>query len=128
MENSRKESKYHFSSPFPRNCIFQYTAPGKDWLVCLVYALSSRETSTYVRVWAHLPQSSLTLCAPVDNSLPGSSLHGILQTEILEWVIMTYSRGLLHPEVKLASPSAPALRWILYLHNTKYNSKGQVCQ
>ena len=34
-----------------------------------------------------------TLCDPVDYSLPGSSLHRILQARILEWVAMPSSRG-----------------------------------
>ena len=35
---------------------------------------------------AKLLQSCLTLCDPRDGSLPGSSVHGILQARILEWV------------------------------------------
>ena len=38
-------------------------------------------------------QLSLTLCNPMDWSLPGSSVHGILQAEILEWVAISFSRG-----------------------------------
>ena len=38
-------------------------------------------------------QSCLTLCGPTDCSLPGSSVHGILQARILEWVAMPFSRG-----------------------------------
>ena len=34
-------------------------------------------------------QSSLTLCDPVDCSLPGSSVHGIFQISILEWVAIS---------------------------------------
>ena len=34
----------------------------------------------------------LTLCDPVDCSLPGSSVHGILQARILEWVAMPSSK------------------------------------
>ena len=34
-----------------------------------------------------------TLCDPVDCSLPDSSVHGILQARILEWVAMPSSRG-----------------------------------
>ena len=34
-----------------------------------------------------------TLCDPVDYSPPGSSVHGILQARILEWVAISYSRG-----------------------------------
>ena len=38
-------------------------------------------------------QSCLTLCNPIDCSLPGSSDHGIFQATILEWVAISYSRG-----------------------------------
>ena len=38
-------------------------------------------------------QSCLTLYDPMDCSLPGSSVHGILQARILEWVAMPSSRG-----------------------------------
>ena len=38
-------------------------------------------------------QSCLTLCDPMDCSSPGSSVHGILQTRILEWVPIPSSRG-----------------------------------
>ena len=34
-----------------------------------------------------------SLCNPVDCSLPGTSVHGILQTRILEWVAISFSRG-----------------------------------
>ena len=35
-----------------------------------------------------------TLCNPTDWSLPGSSIHGILQARILEWVAIPFSRDL----------------------------------
>ena len=39
-------------------------------------------------------QACLTLCdAPMDCSLPGSSVHGISQTRILQWVAIPFSRG-----------------------------------
>ena len=38
-------------------------------------------------------QSCLILCNPMDYSLPGSFVHGILQTRILEWVTIPFSRG-----------------------------------
>ena len=38
-------------------------------------------------------QLCLTLFDPVDYSPPGSSVHGILQARILEWVAMPSSRG-----------------------------------
>ena len=38
-------------------------------------------------------QLCLTLCNPMDCSLPGSSVHEILQARIVEWVAMPSSRG-----------------------------------
>ena len=34
----------------------------------------------------------LTLCDPMDCSLPGSSVYGIFQARILEWVAISFSR------------------------------------
>ena len=39
-----------------------------------------------------VPQSCLTLCEPMDCSLPGSSIHGIFQAIVLEWVAISFSR------------------------------------
>ena len=38
-------------------------------------------------------QSCLTLCDPMDCSPPGSSVHGIFQARILEWVAIPFSGG-----------------------------------
>ena len=38
-------------------------------------------------------QSCPTLCDPMDCSPPGSSVHGILQARIMEWVAMPFSKG-----------------------------------
>ena len=42
-------------------------------------------------------QSCPTLCEPMDCSLPGSSVHGILQARVLEWVAISFSRGSSQP-------------------------------
>ena len=42
-------------------------------------------------------QSCLTLCDPVDCSPPGSSVHGIHQARMLEWVAISFSRGSSQP-------------------------------
>ena len=42
-------------------------------------------------------QSCPVLCAPMDCSPKGSSVHGILQARILEWVAMSSSRGSSQP-------------------------------
>ena len=38
-------------------------------------------------------QSFPTLCDPIEGSPPGSSIHGIFQARILEWVAVSFSRG-----------------------------------
>jgi len=38
-------------------------------------------------------QSCLTVCDPMDYNLPGSSVQGIRQARILEWVAISFSRG-----------------------------------
>ena len=41
-------------------------------------------------------QSCLTLCDPIDGSLPGSPVPGILQARIMEWVAMSFSNACMH--------------------------------
>ena len=55
---------------------------------------------------AKLLQSCLTLCVAMDCSLPGSSVHGILQARIVPCLP---SEDLPDPEIKLASLMSPAL-------------------
>ena len=42
-------------------------------------------------------QSYSTLCIPMDSNPPGSSVHWILQTRMLEWVAIPFSRGSFWP-------------------------------
>ena len=51
-----------------------------------------RSTTEFVVCSAKLLQSFLSLCDPMDHIQPGSSIHGILQARILEWVAMPFSR------------------------------------
>ena len=51
-------------------------------------------------------QSCMTLCVPMDCSLPGFSAHGILQARILEWVSMAPPGDLPNSEIKPESPAA----------------------
>ena len=43
--------------------------------------------------WSEVAQSCLTLCNPIDCSLPDYSVHGIFQGRVLEWVAICFSRG-----------------------------------
>ena len=44
-------------------------------------------------------QWCLTLCDPIDGSPPGSSVPGILQTRILEWVAISFSNACMHAKL-----------------------------
>ena len=46
---------------------------------------------------SNVTESCPTLCDPKDCSPPGSSVHGILQARILEWVATSFSRGSSQP-------------------------------
>ena len=54
-------------------------------------------------------QLCLTLCNPMDCSLPGSSVHGIFQARILEQVAISSPGDRPNPGVKPVSPASPAL-------------------
>ena len=44
-------------------------------------------------------QSCLTLCDHIDGSPPGSSVPGILQARILEWVAISFSNTCMHAKL-----------------------------
>ena len=46
---------------------------------------------------SEVAQSCPTLCDPIDCSLPGSSVHGIFQAIVLEWIAISFSRGSSRP-------------------------------
>ena len=52
-------------------------------------------------------KSYLAVRNPMDCGLPGSSVHGILQARILEWVAISSSRGSSDPGIE---PGSPALQ------------------
>ena len=53
-----------------------------------------------------------TLCDPMDYSPPGSSVHGILQARILEWVAIPFSKGIFPTQG--SNPGLLLCRQILY--------------
>ena len=65
--------------------------PGTLWCVC-------------VCVLSHV-----RLCDPMDCSPPGSSVHGVFQERILEWVAIFFSRGSSWPRIEPESLALPAL-------------------
>ena len=75
-----------------------------SWFFSVCFTLHSRSLLIFLKIfWPHhracacmgaqLLQSCPTLCDPMDYSPPGSSVHGILQSRILEWVATPSCRG-----------------------------------
>ena len=61
-----------------------------------------------VRVKVLVTQSPATLCDPTDYGLPGSSIHGILQARIPEWVAISFPRGSSWRRDRTGSPTLQA--------------------
>ena len=77
-----KSCRIKFSPPLLRHLKPFSCSPQRRFLLLLCMCL--------------VAQSCPTLCYHMDCSPPGSSVHGILQARILEWVDMTSSRGPFH--------------------------------
>ena len=74
-----------------------------------------------------IAQLCLTLCDPMDCSLPGSSVHGILQARILEWVTISSSRGSSQPrDQTLVTCGSCVGRRILY-HCATWEAPSHKC-
>ena len=65
--------------------------------------------SVYAHLQCKLCVLCVRLCDPKVCSPPGSSVHGISQARILEWVAISSSRGSSQPRIKPASPVSPVL-------------------
>ena len=76
--------------------------PGNHLLVLHFYNSHFKNVESESEV----AQSYLTLCDPIDCSLPGSSVHGIFQARVQEWIAISFSRGSSNPGLE---PGFPAL-------------------
>ena len=78
---------------------------------------------------SEVAQSCLTLCDPVDCSPPGSTVHGILQARILEWVAISFSRGSSRPRDRTQVSRIRGRRFNLWATSLSSNSQGkEFCQ
>jgi len=57
----------------------------------------------------------------VDYSQPGSSVHGILQARILEWVVLSFSRDFPDPGIEPQSPTLQADSLLLSHQRSPYD-------
>ena len=75
-----------------------WDSPGKNTGVGCHFLLQCMK----VKSESEVSQSCLTLSDPMDCSLSGSSVHGIFQARVLEWVAIAFSRNLSrHMEMKM---------------------------
>ena len=80
------------NSPLPQFCLMALWVDTVIKYICK--SLSKLPSNCIVNTYCMHPeslQSCPALCDPMDYSLPGSSVHGILRVRILEWVDMTSS-------------------------------------
>ena len=61
-------------------------------ILCYNFCPENVSLKEEMKTMCSVAQSCLTLCDPMDYSLPGSSVHGISQARILEWVTISSSR------------------------------------
>ena len=95
--NRRSEDKN-----ISRVCLYKITYNAM-WIVPQLYVLCAKS-----------PQSYLTLCDLMDCSLPGSSVHGILQARIWSGLLHPLPGDLPHPAIKPMSLRSPALTGNLF--------------
>ena len=90
-----------------RTCIWHQKGPSScetEWEVDLRRSMWMVQIATVMTlVPAKLLHLCPTLCNPMDYSPPGSSVHGILQARMLEWVAMPSSRGSSRPRARTTS-------------------------
>ena len=63
----------------------------------VVYCNPNYLTSIQSESESEVAQSCPILCDPMDCSLSGSSVHGIFQARVLEWIAISFSRGSSQP-------------------------------
>ena len=61
---------------------------------------------------SEVAQSCLTLCDPMDCSLPGSSIHGIFQARVLEWGAIAFSAMGYYSAIKKSEIMLFAATWV----------------
>ena len=90
-------SNYKCAYPFtPLGLCMCYYLPLETLLHLVLLEAHSSYSSFKVKV-GEVAQSCPTLCDPMDCSLSGSSVHGIFQARVLEWIAISFSRGSSRP-------------------------------
>ena len=83
------EWKLTFSSPVT-------TAEFSRFAECIMRNAGLEEAQAGIKIevkWSEVTQSCPTLCDPMNCSLTGSSVHGIFQAVVLEWIAISFSKA-----------------------------------
>ena len=75
--------------------------------------------------WSEVAQLCVTLCDPMDCNLPVSSVRGIFQARIQEWVAISFSRGIFLTWG--LNPGLPHCRQTLYPLSHRYRVDRDLC-
>ena len=116
-----KKQRHHFANRYPSSLSYGFSrshvwmwelnykeswAPknwcfGKLWcwrrLLRVLWIARRFNQSILKESESEVAQSCPTLCGPMDCSLSGSSVHGIFQARVLEWIAISFSRGSSRP-------------------------------
>ena len=105
------------SDTIVKGCAVCAVSEGSSW--------SNREMTPWSEVkWSGVAQSCPTLCNPMDCSPAGSSIHGIFQARVLDWVAISFPRGSSWPRNQtLVSRIAGRLFTIWATREAQYNLK-----
>ena len=94
---------YIYQASFPK--------PGMEYVLQQDLGKTNNLQLLFLFVCVLVFQSCLTPCNPMDCSPPGSSVHGILQVRILEWVAIFYSRVSSQPRDQISCIG----KWCLFV-------------
>ena len=96
-----------FQIQYPSNGELKLWKQSLFWETETMVCNDSLQITGKVKWRSEVTQSCPILCDLVDCSLPGCSVHGILQARILEWVAISFSGDLPDPGIE---PGSPTLR------------------
>ena len=81
-----------------KNEILPFAVTWMDLVIIILSEVRQRKANMIsLHSESEVTQLCPTLCDPMDCSLPSSSIHGILQARILEWIAISFSRGSSRP-------------------------------
>ena len=97
----------------PNHCV-SFLCP-QEPIFAALGSISLLLTMLSLKVKVLVTQSCPTPCEPMNCSPPGSSVHGILQARMQEWVAMLFFKGIC--PIQGSNPGLPHHRQILYYRN-----------